>query len=432
MSASEPEHLRLTYPRVLSINSQPIGKNCATGLTMASLFRNWPSDHLAQIHLDEHDSSSMTCLKSSWQLRREHLRMPAVCKRIISEPCSSRVLRRVILALARYSSHELSAQMRKWISDFNPDVIYSALEDPYITRLVLDVSRQFSIPAVPHFMDDWMRTPFDRNQCTDPLRIRLVRDSLFLIRKSAVRMSIGAAMSKEYQRRYGRPFVPFMCCVDTHTHPVYPNPSVRSPMVFAYIGGLHLGRVSPLLDIAEALMDLGSQGFMGEIVIYAQDGRGAIDPCLLNHPAVRPASIDEIKLKNTSHTPIDCLIHVESFEPDIIEYTRYSMSSKLPWMMATGIPIFAYGPVEASTMEYIKSHGCGMAIDRRDSALLTCGLRRLMTDTDLRASLGARGRQVAEANHEVSIVCESFRRSLVNAASSAIVDNKATARHALF
>ena len=227
------------YPRVLAINSQPVGKDCAAGLTSASLFLNWPKDRLAQIHLDDHDSNSDACIRS-WQLRCEHLRMPSVFKRIISTPESLGILRCAIFALTRYSSYEVSAEMRRWISEFTPDVIYSPLEDPYITRLALDVSRKFSIPVVPHFMDDWMQTPFDQNRRKDPLRIRLLRDSLLLIRKSPVRMSIGSKMSEEYLRRYGRSFAPFMCCVDTHAHPMRSNSGIHSPISFAYIGGLHL------------------------------------------------------------------------------------------------------------------------------------------------------------------------------------------------
>jgi hypothetical protein len=39
-----------TYPKVLIVNSQSMHKNNATGITLRSLFANWPSERVMELY----------------------------------------------------------------------------------------------------------------------------------------------------------------------------------------------------------------------------------------------------------------------------------------------------------------------------------------------------------------------------------------------
>ena len=60
---------------------------------------------------------------------------------------------------------------------------------------------------------------------------------------------------------------------------------------------------------------------------------------------------DELKLKLNE---ADVLVFVESFDEDQIEKTKYSLSTKVPEYLSVGKPIFAVGPLEVGSMDYLR------------------------------------------------------------------------------
>ena len=61
-------------------------------------------------------------------------------------------------------------------------------------------------------------------------------------------------------------------------------------------------------------------------------------------------TLNELKVKLNI---ADILIFVESFEPEMKDKTKYSLSTKVPEYLSVGKPIFAVGPQNIGSMEYL-------------------------------------------------------------------------------
>lgn len=321
-----------------------------------------------------------------------------------------RVLSELELA-APFASKDLGA----WIADFRPDVVYTILEDYRAIAVVCDIVRYFHVPVAPHFMDDWMVTTFRGRQHRGSAGKRALGKALSIMRASRVRFAIGQAMVEEYERRYDMPFIPVMNCVDRYRQNGPTAPRTSEPVHFAYRGGFHHGRAMLLREIGLALSELQTEGIKGEVVLYSSPAADTGCAELVSSPHVRIATQRELGAFETHNAPIDAFLHVDSFEPSAIDYLRYSMSAKLPWCMAAGRPMLAYGPSELATFRYIKESGFGVVVDRHDRLLLREAICRLAKDPALRAALGERALAVARADHDGAIVREKFRAALAQA-----------------
>ena len=295
---------------------------------------------------------------------------------------------------------------------FRPDVIYSALEDRRITKVALDYARRLEVPLVPHFMDDWLATAATprRGFMERWARCDLERNAMRALRQAPVRLAIGDYMAEAYERRYGCRFLPFSNCVDLDERPpIEANVDGSGVFRFGFTGGLLFGRADTLVDCADALEALCAEGVRMELVIYQHEpGESSLDGILRSSVARLADEREEILLQ-TADGEIDAFLHSDTFEPTAGAYLQFSLSGKVPWYLAAGVPLFAYGAPELGTTRFLREHECAAIVDRRDPQLLRDGLREFVRDGVARQGLGAKARIVAQEHFDASVQREAFR-----------------------
>lgn len=436
----------MNCPRVLIINDRPLNMKRPVGITLSNLFFGWPADSIAQIYVDDGNSPDNTVCKRHWALTIEDLRMPFALHRLttawIRQRSSARgydashyqkrsssisgqsgnilfrikttIRSKLVYCVQCLESYGLSRQLRQWIDDFKPDVIYTILELPQITAFVKKVSKEHGIPVVPHFMDDWIVMSISGEAQKGILARRLQRNALLIMAKAPVKMVIGDRMAEEYRKRYGGTFLPFMNCIEVNSYS-QPSSERGSKIVFVYCGGLGLGRTPQLVDIGNILCDLKKLGINAELHVYAGSATkneerqlSAIDGtcCLGTIPVAEVSKV----MSNA-----DCLVHVESFDTAIKEYTKYSLSAKLPEYFRAGRPILGYGPREISSMQYIQKSGAGIIVGEHNKKDLRAMLQRLIMDVDLRLDLGKQAYHTAKERHNSANVRKGFRSAIESA-----------------
>lgn len=431
------------YPRVLIVNNRPLNRDFATGITLMNLFADWPKDRIAQVFADDLSFDEELCARS-WQMRYEDRPVVRLLGPVIrryrgtsarteftpSSTCrgaspnmsivgSRRAPKQLTSFAARLINllpYAVSRDFRRWVLNFGPEVIYSVLEDPDVTRLVRNLGTRLNIPIVPHFMDDWLLPSTSEPGKASMRRRRLSRDAEWLIRHSSARLVIGESMAKEYEERYGLRFLAFMNCVDLGRRSAYIARTGNSQRFrIAHVGSLHHNRGAVLMDVARALEQLRDEGLYGEIVVYDEQLRAENFGQLPLPPTVRAASLEEEMALETPDALVDAFLHVDSFDTTDMDYLRYSVSAKVPWCMAAGVPFVAYGPRGVGTIEYLRKSGASVVVDRRDGASLILELRKLLRDSARQAQLGEAGRLFTEENHDATVVGEGFRRVLADA-----------------
>ena len=433
------------FPRILIINCEPLNSKTATGLTMMSLFREWPQENLAQLYTHPVIPDPAFCVRT----RRISIRPlnisqsikawfsdqpagqpnkwpqpPAIFK--VSEcpgiqPGFKYRLQDKIKArlkqVAFLRTYQVSDELLSWIRGFQPDIIYSMLYDIDIMSMVINLSQRFRLPVLPHFMDDWPATLKQRNVFYRLLEPALSNKLKEVLKRSPLGLVIGDDMAAAFEKRYQRVMIPFMHCIEPEifqqkNHSFGDSKTVR----FIYIGGLHLNRWESLLEIGKAMSELAIEGLQLECLIYTHPHDVNKYKKLLTIPPVMKIKgsleHDEVYRAQLS---ADCLIHVESFNAWDISFAQLSVSSKLPEYLAAGRPILAYGPQEVASIRYIDKIGCGLIVGQKDPKQLKNIIRAAVIAPERRNQLGDLALAAAKSRHEATKQREELRKTILQA-----------------
>lgn len=427
-------------PRLLIVNVEPLHEDSATGLTALSLLREWPKCQLAQLYthpvapdlefcdrsmrvgcsmrgfLPHSRRSNDNVMAETYRARRllqfaqrAHAR-PGDASRL-SERVGNRM--RQLYCLGRVGIDE---NLIEWIEAFAPDVIYTMLYDLDIMTLVLGIAERFGIPVMPHFMDDWPLTLRQRSVLYRLLDRWWRRRLQSVMSHTPIALTISQAMAAEFTKRYGRPMVPFMYCIEREELHCKPRRSPASEVTrFTYVGGLHLNRWRVLREIGLAMQGLANEGVRLEALIYAHPRRLEFYKKHLTVPPVmRVVGYLPHREVTRAQEDTDWLLHVESFEDWDRSFTRLSLSSKLPEYLAAGRPIFAYGPSEAASMRYISELGCGLVVGEQDRERLRSALRKAAMSRQLQETLGEISLDAARTRHDGPSERRRFQRLVEN------------------
>lgn len=425
------------FPRVLMICSHSLNYQSGTGIVYSNLFRGWPLDSLAQIHVDLPGPDPEIC-KISWQMSVENVPLDRIFRKMLGrkyvaalgrpESASSspdmvasesgvaawRIrLRMILSAWTDCAPYCLSPDFLKWLREFSPQVIVSNLGSIRQIGLVQQVSAMSNAPVVPFMNDDWPRTTYQGDFWMALPRWLLHYRLHKLMRNASVGGAVSIDMANEYRERYGVRFEPFLYCVDA---PLLPPPPPGGDVVhFCYVGNLHLDRWRSLLEIGECLQKLSSTGVRAKLLVYApaeyfrKYGRNLSDLSAIELMGTLGAwEVPEALLR--SHV----LVHVESFHRRMRRYTRLSFSTKLPQYLAAGRPVLAYGPEELASCRYVRETGSGLLVGEQNRSLLRDALLEFISHPETRREMGENAWRVARTSHEPGAMRERFRTLLAS------------------
>ncbi len=432
------------YPRVLVVDSTPFCRHVNNGIVKSNLFQGWPREGLAQIVYANVQPGFDVC-EAYWALtktsivlgavglaRDESLRGTAALPGTMFDPLEAhafearpgieRMLSRLssairvpigetVLRLPSAKSRRLTA----WIRRFAPEAVFTMGGLTPILRLAALIAQSERVPLIPYFTDDWVTCIYPSGPFHSLLRRSFAHWFRRCLQLSTVRMTSSAAMSREYERRYGGRF-------ETFANPVEPFEAHEEPkracVQLCFIGSLSPNRWQPLRAIGVALERLRKRGVLGELVIYSlpEDLRRfgqhfAGFEAIVIGGTVAPSEVGRRQLD------ANILVHVESFDAESRMLTRYSLSTKIPQYMMAGRCLLAVGPAEAASIRYVRDSGAGPAVSTDDTSVLCDELARLLTDPLLRQAYGVQGRQTAVLRHDATTAREQFRTLVAEAYS---------------
>ena len=98
------------------------------------------------------------------------------------------------------------------------------------------------------------------------------------------------------------------------------------------------------------------------------------------------------------------VVHTESFTPEMIGRVRYSVSTKIADLLASGRCIFAYGPAEVASVNYLRENDAACVVT--DRAALTEALKEILNDREKRLKYIQNAKALAKKNHDGALVPE--------------------------
>jgi glycosyltransferase involved in cell wall biosynthesis len=422
------------FPRLVVVGPA-FNTGSATAITLGNLLQHWPREQLSHVCIERPESSSQVGV-DSYYLSLEDIPLDKVVRRALRRgsaqrsirsalgpvvSCEDRGMRKTLHLVARAWAdllpYRLEPEFWHWIERFNPDVIYSTLASIRTLMLVSAISRHLGKPVVPHFMDDWPTTLHNATLLSAiPRKVMLSRLRSLLKRSSTV-MTISDAMAEEYHRRYLLRCEAFMNCVTVPDTCPAPPAGRRKPLRLLYAGGLHLSRWRSLQDIGAAIASLQREGLACELLVYTPPRDiGEYSASLSQWPDIRMAGSATPEKVAEILADADILVHVESFDDSIREYTRFSVSTKIPQYMSAARPILAYGPGEVASLRVVADSGAGVVVGTSSIEEIAQAIRRLSNEEE-RRRMGEIGWTTARRRHEARSVQERFRQVVVEAAT---------------
>ncbi len=314
----------------------------------------------------------------------------------------------------------LTPELNERIARFSPTVIYTTGSSIRVHSVANHLAETLGVPIVLHLMDDWPQTIYRSTLMSSLPRAVLMRHLSRTNALSYSNFAISQPLCDKYSKKYAKDYVPLMNpAVDIVDSVVVQD---RQVVDFVYAGSIGLGRHMSLLDIARAIAEINKPVRRAQLSLYI--------PVAQNTSEVR-AEFEMFGCSVHGYLPVaelhrrfsaaDVLIHVESFSVEHREFTRLSLSTKIPECMGAGKPILAYLPRDLYGDMYIRDRQCGVVVNDPES--LSDGILSLVGSPELRARLASHGLQAARAEHSAVVVREKLRKALVGASRGTLCSN---------
>ena len=425
---------KLVYPNVLIISHNVLSKTSNMGKTMTQFLGEWDKANLAQIYFHSEIPNVELCerycritdfdilkslftfkvketylTKNDIDLERKNTRIDNGIKSEIyrlgkNKKTYMHMLRNVLWSGKRWKTDK----MMKWIDEFNPDVIFYPVGDYcFSIDVVMDICNEKNIPLVTFFGDEYYYLKTNNKSLFDKINKKLYRNSMdTLMKYTSFYITASDKMYELYKKKFGGNG----CALLT--------PALKINKVFnngrskiSYIGNLGLNRWKPLLEIGRILE---KQGFILDIYSAETDKNILKNFTMDNGIRFNGVVSAEEVLQIVSSSIIS--IHAESNDASTIEKTRYSMSTKIAELLNSGVCIFAYGPEDIASMEYLKNNDAACVVNYKKD--LEKNLLKILNSEQLRNKYVGNAFKLAEKRHNYDVNTNKFYEMINEAAKN--------------
>lgn len=421
--------------KVLLFSRSGFSDENANGITMKNLLSAWSCAEKAEFYCDVEPPdfsaadeyfrvTDMQMLKALIGKRTEHVfRADAARERAVpsaqkpAQTHAARIpqwlkkrkyhfglkwLREILWQLSPWGHGELS----RWIDAVAPEVIvYMVGESLFMDRLVLRTLGRTSAKLVLYnaeayrIIDLKTRSGIERAYYRRAAqRYRALHAQASLVIFNCLPLLEGYAAL--YPPRTGQ-IIAYNSASYTCT-PYRAHDSLK----LSYFGNLGVGRVTPLIQVADALGEIEA----GLCLDVYGNAKGEDKTRLEQHPHIRYHGFVSSQALRGISDRSDVLIHVESFDEAIVSKLHYAFSTKLAQYLCAGRPILCYAPEGSTSSEYLRRENGAVTAANPDE--LRRGLERLLREPDFRAGYAERARQLGMKNHDRETTAARVRREI--------------------
>lgn len=401
---------------MLIVGPNVLGPWVGAGVTLRSLFADWPRESLAQIHTDDRIPDASAAASYFRLNEGERLTGPFLVRQAV---------RHLRFARGRGETGTLfggriTPRLARWLDKVRPQVVFSQLGGLAMGHISLEIARRRNIPLVIHISDDWVKEwPANvlgrRVFPLTHLANRAMRGVLRRAMQDAAAVTvISQEMAEGYERRYGRSSRVLHNGVDLEAWPPREAGPAGSPAGILYSGSVfRYAQLTSLEDARDAVASLRADGRAVELVIRTQHA----DSDAYRHAFGSSAGTvirDLVPAADLGRTlaEADVLLLPVSFDPTTIDFIRLSIPGKLAEYLASGTPVLYYGPPDVAQARFLARHGCALMVTSRDPGALRSAIARIVDDATLRRDLSLAGRHVAEQCFDIRALRATLRSVL--------------------
>lgn len=424
--------------RVLVISHTVFCQTSNMGRTLSAFFQGFNADDIAQFYIHSevptddkicknyYRITDMEVVKSIFSLKEygEILQEKDICNGLSSSRTDTGMIgniyqrgrkRTPLIYLLRNTywkmGHWYTKKLKKWIADFNPDVIFLASGDySFIYRVAYRIAEDFQKPLVVSCYDDFYLNNKNSNSALGRWEhgkfMKVVSKTMA---KAQSIVCICDSMAEKYEELFKKKcYTLYTACSQDKIN--FKEDSQR----IAYFGNLGYGRDVQLIELGKALLNCCFEKKL-YIDVYSGERRKEITENLHEGNGLRFHG--HISAEEMREIMSECMavIHTESFDTEIVECVKFSVSTKIAESLAIGPCLIAYGPMGIASMDYLIKNRAAYAITSPDK--LVSGLKEVISNASLRQEIVYRARKLANENHNEEVNSKNIRAWLQEAIS---------------
>lgn len=399
--------------KVLIISHNPMNLSENNGRTLRNLFSGFNSGEVAQLFLHEGSADSPSCADyysiTDFDILQSLTRFKKPGKIITPEEINTnnkenkhlygkysrkttyvRFLRDFAWGIGTWKTNKL----KKWLNDFNPDVIFFYASDSVFSqKIAYWVKNYLDVPMLIYWVDDfYIKLKRSKNffEWINQSRYKkIARENIMC----SDNICITSSMAEAYKAIFKRPFEVLF---NTSTNMPFPSKTSTLPIKLTYLGNISVGRYNSIIKIGEIIH---KYGLPIRFDVYSGEFRKEILEKMNNQPGFRfmgEISYDQVKEVMAES---DILLHVEDFHEENIDFCRYSLSTKIADSLMSNRCLLCYGPREVASIKYIMSQKC--ALVATDEIELVNTLEWICNNPNQLSEIASKALAIAENNHSL-------------------------------
>lgn len=254
-----------------------------------------------------------------------------------------------------------------YIKNEKAEIIYTTASSSKVLIFLLYIKLQLKIPVLMHYFDNWRE-------------IGSVRRKNFILKllgwPCEHALVISEEMKNYYYEKFHGNYTTLMVGTESKSKVVLKKCIRDGKIKLMYAGGMHLGRVDALTEIENVILK-----HFEDVQLVIITFRKEYDKYHKRFDKNRTTFLLEIQHEEMDryYAEADALLFVESAPVDKLNYLKYSMSTKIPEYLSSGLPIICYAKPGIACYEYFKRTGTAILASTPEEAIK--GIELIRTDS---------------------------------------------------
>jgi len=316
-------------------------------------------------------------------------------------------LRDLIWKIGRWKS----ADLEKFIIDFNPDIIYLPI---YYSNYLCEIGRylkeKLQIPMIGHITDDiytLKQIRFSPLYWLNHFKIR--RKVKWLVKHCEFVDTFSDIQKNEYEKIFNIPFnirYKYADIIDN-----LPKAEFHFPIKFVFTGNISSGRWKTLSKLGNVISSYNKKEKKFELDIYTATPLNKKMKKSLNIPGainfMGEIPYEKVKMVQSS---ADILVHAENFALKEALSVRMSFSTKIIDYLSKGKCIFAIGPGNITSIDYLIKNDAAIVASTFED--IETKIKDIYNDFSIINKYGEKSWECAKRNHPKEELKKNFYNDL--------------------
>lgn len=366
--------------KILIISHNPISTYNNMGKTIKSLFSQFEKEELCQLYIYPSIPDCDVCnsyfqitdidiLRSYYTLgcvgkersaeTSQHLIFQDEEKKKLYQNRNNHLPIKELLRDAMwFFSRWYNKKLKKWLMQEEPTCIFLAPgTSKFISDISLKISKDYKIPIIVYICDDYYFNVNPKGIVAKIVHNQLKNKINKLLQHSSHLITICDGMRIIYSQKFDISSTTIMTgsSIKIRNKPFFRN----NLDTIYYFGNIRCNRYHSLLDIGKILdkiNDTYKTNYM--LKIYS----GETDKIILNEinkcSSIKFCGFISSEKVEQLMCSGEIILHVEAFDEFAINMVKYSISTKIADSVASGVPLFAYGPKGIASIDYLLNNKC--------------------------------------------------------------------------